>query len=228
MSAVGDKKNEYVAPNTTARQVADHLSKRIVNGELETGRPLKILELAAEYSVSQTSVREALHILEKSYLVESVSRRGFFVKGVTADEIYDVWEIKRRLWGYAARVFTERNYASPEIRDRALELCSRLAAAAQKGKYEDAFSYNFQLSDHLIRYCGNEQLGKILQSIENLVKRWRIRSIRMGDNLGETGRLMVLFSDALRDNRPDLAEQHIEEFIRMDRRTLLEHLNELK
>lgn len=60
-----------------ADRVADDLLRQIVGGELEIGSLLpKEAELAAEYGVNRSVIREAIKLLEVHRLVRPIKRRG--------------------------------------------------------------------------------------------------------------------------------------------------------
>jgi DNA-binding GntR family transcriptional regulator len=70
--------------------------------------------LAAQFGVSRTPVREALRKLEARGIVELEPHRGALVRGPTAREIRDAYEVRAELEGLAAELATAR------IRDREL------------------------------------------------------------------------------------------------------------
>ncbi len=70
-----------IAVNTVADQVALHLKEAILRGEYSNGEQLPSLaELAKEFGVSISSVREGLKKLEALELIEIVHGRGVFVR----------------------------------------------------------------------------------------------------------------------------------------------------
>lgn len=223
---LNNKTDSYSSPNTIPQQIAQHLADRIIHGEYKIGQPLRILELSSKYSVSQTSVREALNILEKTYfLTESLPRKGYCVKGIADNEIYDVWEIKKLLWGYALRKFFEKWNGSEddELFARGYTIFQNLITAAHNLDYEKAFVYNYNLSDYLIDSCGSRQLGELIRSIERQVQQLRYQSIRLDDNLAETERLMQLCFQSLTARDVEGFVCHFNEFLDMDCQTLLRH-----
>lgn len=82
-------------PNSTlAENVADALRHAIFAGEYLSGERLLELALAHELRVSQSTVRDALRILERDRLVVKRPRLGVYVCTFTpaaADEVYTLW-----------------------------------------------------------------------------------------------------------------------------------------
>lgn len=77
-------------------QLATVLRDRIVRRTLAAGTHLVEDSLAAEYDVSRGPVRDALRQLESQGLVES-RRRGYFVVGLTQDDIDDLYELREAI-----------------------------------------------------------------------------------------------------------------------------------
>lgn len=53
-----------------SEQIARHISEQIISGELVEGERIQELRIAKELDVSRGSVREALLLLERTYLIE--------------------------------------------------------------------------------------------------------------------------------------------------------------
>jgi DNA-binding GntR family transcriptional regulator len=211
----------YTTPKTLAQQIAENISSRIIAGEFPHNYQLKVLDLAGDYSASQTVIRDALNILDKGFIVENIARKGAFVRAISSDEIYAVWEIKKRLWSYAFRLFCENHHGNIEIIAEFNRIMDGIIESGKKHLPDELFNYNFELANFLIANCESDQLAMILSSLEVQVKHYRHASILLDDNMDETARLMSAIQEAVQSNQPLLAEQYGAEFIEMDRRTLL-------
>ena len=77
-------------------QLAGVLRDQIVRRTLTAGTHLVEDTLAAEYDVSRGPVRDALRQLESQGLVES-RRRGYFVVGLTQEDIDDLYELREAI-----------------------------------------------------------------------------------------------------------------------------------
>jgi DNA-binding GntR family transcriptional regulator len=64
-------------------QLADVIGKRIIQNELKSGERISILQISKEFEVSQSPVRDALHLLEKKRLVERMPKGSFQVMKMT-------------------------------------------------------------------------------------------------------------------------------------------------
>ncbi|ABK75769.1 GntR family transcriptional regulator [Mycolicibacterium smegmatis] len=81
--------------STTVERVSDALRAAVLSGELTPGTPLREVDLAERMKVSRGSVREALVRLSDEGLLRRTSFRGVEVKQLTADEIRDLFVVRK-------------------------------------------------------------------------------------------------------------------------------------
>lgn len=94
----------FTASRQTAHEyVLGVLRRAILNGELRSGSRLVQAELAAMLDVSTTPVREALRDLATEGLVRFDPHRGAIVSELSADDVHDIYEIRRVLEPLAMR-----------------------------------------------------------------------------------------------------------------------------
>jgi DNA-binding GntR family transcriptional regulator len=89
-------------------KLAATLQARMLSGELVSGTRLRQEALAEEFGVSRTPIREALRKLQASGLVELQPHRGALVRGPSAREIRDAYEVRAELEGLAAELAAQR------------------------------------------------------------------------------------------------------------------------
>ena len=78
---------------TTVESIRLEIARRIVSRELEPGKPLDERQLAAEFGVSRTPVREALRILMSSGLVEQRAHRSAVVTKPDLDALAGMFAV---------------------------------------------------------------------------------------------------------------------------------------
>lgn len=83
-------------------KVFQYIRNGIIDGHYKTGEYLVETKLAEELGVSRTPIREALKQLELEDLTESIPNRGVIVKGITNEDIEDIFTIRYLLEGLAA------------------------------------------------------------------------------------------------------------------------------
>ena len=86
-----------VRRSTTAQQVADGLSERILAGAFPPGDRLRESAIAAELKVARNTVREAVRILELSGLVRYEVNRGAVVISPTPENVGALYTARERL-----------------------------------------------------------------------------------------------------------------------------------
>lgn len=83
--------------------VADAIHGMIMSGELQPGDRLYEDRLASQLGVSRNPVREAIHALESTGLVEVLPRRGAYVSTIDPEQVVNLLELRSVIEAYAAR-----------------------------------------------------------------------------------------------------------------------------
>jgi DNA-binding GntR family transcriptional regulator len=118
------------ADETTGSPLVDRLAgaiqTRVLSGDVPVGTRLRQEALAEEFGVSRTPVREALRQLQATGLVELHPNRGAVVRGPSAREIREAYEVRAELEGLAAEL------AAGRISDRDLRRLREAQALFRK------------------------------------------------------------------------------------------------
>ena len=142
------------------------IRQMILDGEFPSGVHIAEIPLAERLKVSRTPVRLALGVLEQEGLLESVPRRGFTVREITADHIINAFDVRGALEGLACRLLVERGPSSDTI--TALNVCIKEGdALLANGKLSsaDAQSWsklNVQFHRQIIDAAGSQQLADVI------------------------------------------------------------------
>jgi DNA-binding GntR family transcriptional regulator len=103
-------------------RLAASIQARVLSGEFASGSRLRQETLATEFGVSRTPVREALRKLQAAGIVQLEPNRGARVRGPSAREVREAYEVRAELEGLAAAL------ASTRIRDDELGRLRRAQA----------------------------------------------------------------------------------------------------
>jgi DNA-binding GntR family transcriptional regulator len=140
---------------TLPLQIAEQLSAAIIDESYQPGGRLKENELAVHFSVSRSTIREALRILELRGLVRILPQRGAVVTNLTRRELEDLFEIRAFLVGLIARRVASEFREEDKVRIDSL--FSRLQAARDASQeYAKASAAaaielaNLSRSEHLV------------------------------------------------------------------------------
>jgi DNA-binding GntR family transcriptional regulator len=143
------------------------LREAILNGVLGAGARLAEEELAAQFAVSRTPVREAILRLEATALATRTRRGGLVVSAVSPDEILEVYAVREVVDGLAASL------AAHVARESDLaELSSLNAEFREAPDARTMASVNLRLHEAIARAGGNGVLIEIMSSIHDRVRRF--------------------------------------------------------
>ena len=160
-----------IGPETrVADLVYERLREQILAGKLEPGARLRQVELAEEFEISQTPVREALARLASDGLVALRPRRGAEVVALSPREVEEVYELRALIEPYAV----ER--AAEVASDEQLATIRELAEVPEGLSPRELFDRNRRFHRSLCEGAGN---GRLLQVIDGL---WSsVTAVRMFD-----------------------------------------------
>ncbi len=157
------------------------LEEEILAGELKSGESLTELGLVSRLGVSRTPIRGALQRLSDEGLVDLVPNKGAVVVGVSERDLIDIYNIRMRLEGLAARIAAERmSEADIKRLTESVELSEfyiRKADAERLKELDSEF--------HNIIYYATENrlLTKILSNLHKTIKHYRKMSLTVSDRL---------------------------------------------
>ncbi|MBR3785782.1 MAG: GntR family transcriptional regulator [Firmicutes bacterium] len=78
-------------------ELVDIIRDRILKGEYKIGEKIKENQIATEFKVSRTPIREAFKQLENEGLIDYIPNRGCFAKGFTRQDIEDIYAVRKAL-----------------------------------------------------------------------------------------------------------------------------------
>ena len=148
-----------------SEQIAEHLSERIVRGDLAPGEKLPEAELAKELDVSTNSLREAFRLLEKRHLIRLQPCE------VTESEVRDLYNFLFLLLSHLAAQ-AARDWKPGEIEDLAMmlpELERHYRNADMPGAHQVAFRF---VEMATARFARNRYLADDIEDLVPLLKRF--------------------------------------------------------
>jgi len=198
--------------------VLNDLEQAIINGEYKSGDSLSELMLSQKYGVSRTPVREALRQLELEGLVQLVPNKGATVIGVSEKDIDDIYAVRIRIEGLAARLCAE-NATEEEL--QALErLCDLQEFYLLKGKTEQLWQLDGEFHNTIFEASRNRPLRSMLSSFHSYISRARSNSMRSADRAAHSVDEHRAILSAITVHDGDRAEQLMTEHIIAARRNL--------
>ena len=149
--------NEEIQKNSLVNQVYLLMIKRIQNGTIAQGERLKIEELASDFSVSRTPVREAINRLAQAGFVEQSHNSGPRVSRFNNRQKLDILKTNAVLFGGV--IDSYRDYAGFEGLLKELEKILKEQKEAHLNEEINTF-YEKSILFHivLIESCPNETM----------------------------------------------------------------------
>jgi DNA-binding GntR family transcriptional regulator len=151
----------------TAASVADivqALRERIARQDIAPGAKLGEQELALEFAVPRTRIREVFGILENRGLIERIPNRGAIVSRLELDHVFQLYDVRTVLEGLCVRLATEN--APPETWDEFVELFGEPMEKFVKAGDFDAFIVVYERFRHrIIEWARNPVAARMLDSI---------------------------------------------------------------
>ncbi|MBD3885388.1 GntR family transcriptional regulator [Phormidium tenue FACHB-886] len=152
-------------------RVFNTLKQGILSLEIKPRDYLVIGDIAKEYGVSRTPVREALIMLEREGWVESDGRRGAKVTVPSAKVILEVIEVQAALEGYVVR------RATPLLKDTDFQAMEALLIQADQAIANQEDDQARELGDafhtYLFDIVGNRKLKAQIQQLQEHTDRIR-------------------------------------------------------
>lgn len=203
--SVFDSLNTVDRP-TSADLVQNVVSSAIVRGELRPGDPLVETELANRLGVSRGPIREALGQLERMGLVEKIPYKGSFVSHLTEDDVRELYTVRTRLEGLAARRIAERGDAESAARLDAI--LDRMRQAAEEEEFAKLVDIDLLFHKTLCELSEHKLLGQIWENHLGVsLKRFLfLKQNRLYTHPREAVLLHQPIVDAIRSGDPDRAE----------------------
>ena len=137
------------------------LRRAILAGELEPGTHLVESMLSERFQVSRAPIREALSELESEGLVES-RRRGVYVKALTEQDVWELYNLRALLEGAAVELAVAR-FGEDDIAALRAHL-ETMAAAASAGRATDFAEADMRFHTELFERAGHRRLLRVWQS----------------------------------------------------------------
>lgn len=144
--------------------IADQLKRKIWNKEIRFGERLLESELAENYDVSRSTIREALKILEIEELVISKARKGTYVADFTQQDLDEIIELRTLI---ESQAFTK---AIPKLDREHIQdlekITEQMKEKVNEKNWNDLFDLDMKFHSYVVNLCGNSRIIKIYDSLQ--------------------------------------------------------------
>ncbi len=189
----------------------DSIKKAVLNGEIPPGQQLHVEELAEKMKISRTPIRDALIMLEHEGLISVASRVGFFVKGITKQELEELFELRELLESYAAEK-AAGNFTPKDLEEMGA-LLKEGGDAVGCGDLPRFLRTEIELHSSIQAHAQNKYLLRMIESLKDLTYRERLLSVTSTENVKESLREHERIVNAFKQNDGRQAAEMMREHI---------------
>jgi len=161
--------------NSLTDRIFMQIENDILFGKYQPGESLIETKLSKELNVSRTPIREALRQLEREGLVQSIPNRGVIVKGISNQDIEDIYTIRMMIEGLAAR------WAAEKITEKEIEELKEVVDLEEfyttKNDPIQLLKFDSRFHDILYKASKSRPLMHILSLFHHYIQRARSASL---------------------------------------------------
>lgn len=195
-----------------ADKVFETLENEILSGEITKGTVITESALSERLGVSRTPVREAIRRLEQEDIIK-ITTKGIMIKGVDPQDIEDIYEIRSKIEGLAARRCAE--VASEEGITELSEILDLQEFYTSKGLADKIKNTDSRFHETIYELCGSRMYQEVLGSLHRKISKYRKLAVqdekRARNAVEEHRQVFLAIKNRDGDSAETLMSKHIEE-----------------
>ncbi|MFK8030956.1 MAG: GntR family transcriptional regulator [Gammaproteobacteria bacterium] len=219
--------NEVVQTSTfepspgLAEQIADHVQKQIVSGELAPGERIAEAHITRELGVSRGPVRESMRLLSRRHLVDLLPRKGARVSDFGVSDVNSLYDLQIALLILLVRRVSE--CWKPYDLERFANLQKELSIAADEGDALGLISGSFEFQIAASHIVNNAYLTAALRDLQPSFSRAYYRALAIGQQemKGLAEFIDLIITHLVEDNL-EACEHLIDQFSNRQRQLVLD------
>ncbi|MBI5561897.1 MAG: GntR family transcriptional regulator [Deltaproteobacteria bacterium] len=219
---------EYPAekPLTLRERIVDFIKDSVINGRLKPGERVPEQEIAENFGISRTPIREAFRQLESEGFITVTPRKGAVVSPITDKDVSEFYEIKSLLEGYAARTACPK--LAPKDLKRLEGLNVQMERAAERHDVKAFFNLDAQFHDTFLEACGNEKLRNLIYHLVQQFERFRITALALPGRMKNSAAQHAEIIEAFRKGDVGVVERLVRANAERGRDVLVEEIHKDK
>ena len=160
-----------------ADQIFEQLERDILTGKYQRGEVLSELRLSAELGVSRTPIREAVRRLEQENILKETGR-GMVVIGISREDMLDMYEIRLRIEGLAARR-AAANISDEQLKqmEETLDLQSFYIDKQEGDSAEQIRDMDSRFHELIYESSGSRAFHETLSALHRKIMKYRSASV---------------------------------------------------
>lgn len=185
----------------------DVLRNRIVNCIYPPSSILNEAQLAAEFGISRTPIREAISRLENENFIQVVPKKGIFVTSVSLNDVRQIFQARIAIEPIAVKM------AGPNLPREDL-LRYKASYSGDEPDIFNAFRADTEMHLFIIRHCGNRFIIEMMEKVFDVNTRVIISSkqnqYQIHDARKEHIKILDLILMERYDEASDYMRKHVE------------------
>ena len=192
--------------------VYDLIRRAITRGRFVPGQRLSERELAAQYGVSRTPIREAFRHLIQEGLVVYEPHRGYRIVILSEDLARQILAVREPLEGLAARLSAQRD---PQGTAKAMrQTIARARRAYEEGQLSELISTNQGFHESMVERSGNVLLTAMYRTLQGYLGLMMNISLSWPRRPPETIQEHIQIIRAIQSGKGEAAERAVRRHIR--------------
>ncbi|RAK07177.1 DNA-binding GntR family transcriptional regulator [Halanaerobium saccharolyticum] len=187
------------------------LKENIMNLSLKPGTALRKKEIAKEFGVSRTPIREAFVKLKEEGLIDVYPQRGTFVSYIDLDKVQEAKfmreALETKIVKLACEVFPEEKLFDMEANLRVQEM------SLKQNNYIKLFDYDNEFHKMLFEGCNKGNIWNAIEQLSTHLNRMRMLSLSADFNRSDVIEDHQRIINAIEDRNPVEAEKVMDSHI---------------
>lgn len=155
------------------------LREKIITGELPPNRRLSEPEIANQFNISRSPLREAFRTLEQDKLIVSIPRKGSYVAELSNKDFIELYQSREMIEAYSIDLLREMGLQKlPEV-ERVLSETKNLKKPDQNDSNREKLNYLFKtvaFHSTLVKSTGNTRLIHFFKILGFHLARYQFQS----------------------------------------------------
>ena len=190
---------------TLREKITEFVKDSIISGRLKPGERVPEQEIAENFGISRTPIREAFRQLESEGFITVTPRKGAVVSSITAKDVGEFYTIKSILEGHAAKV------ACRKMSDRDIKkletLNEQMLKCSEKGDVKGFFNLDNQFHALFLEASENDKLWSMLKILVQQFERFRITALSLPGRMASAVKQHEDIIDAFYNRDEELVEK---------------------
>ena len=213
-----DRQSDRLATGLRSSVYLQMLDK-LISCEYEPGSQLNEVQLAEEYNVSRTPIREAVNRLESQGYLRVVPKKGIYVNDVTIDDALQVFQCRIALEPLALKMAAPRLDVA-----RLIDLKHKYMNSGHLD-YLSHYYIDMEMHHYFVDQCGNKYIIEMMNRALNDNLRITIASKQDNNLVHDANEEHIqILNSLIRQEPPSVAADLLEKHLRICCMVALEHI----